>query len=82
MLDAKLSTTLCTDNRIVSKTTMTKELTLAMTHFNISNESLKKLVMGGFKRSFHPGSYVEKCNYIRKVKARYELLEKEFNLKA
>ncbi|HCM40379.1 MAG: adenosine deaminase [Bdellovibrionales bacterium GWB1_52_6] len=77
MLDARLSTTLCTDNRTVSKTTVTKEILLAAEHFNLHGKPLKSLLVYGFKRSFFPGTYAEKRKYVRTVLDRYELLEAE-----
>ena len=77
MLDAKLSTTLCTDNRTVSKTSVTKEILLAAEHFDIRGKALKSLLVYGFKRSFFPGTYAEKRKYVRSVLNRYELLETE-----
>lgn len=65
MLDNKLSTTLCTDNRTVSKTTVTDEVCLAMQGFGLSNGALKNCLIYGFKRSFFPGSYTHKRNYVR-----------------
>ncbi|OFZ55945.1 MAG: adenosine deaminase [Bdellovibrionales bacterium RIFOXYC1_FULL_54_43] len=82
MLEAKLSTTLCTDNRTVSKTSVTKEITLAMKNFNLKGDALKDLLVYGFKRSFFPGTYAEKRKYVRGVIDRYELVEKEYNKRA
>lgn len=78
MLEAELSTTICTDNRTVSKTTLTKELTLALQNFNLDRASFKKLIMRGFEKSFYPGSYKEKQQYISKILKSYELLEKQY----
>ncbi|NLF37972.1 adenosine deaminase family protein [bacterium] len=75
---ARLSTTLCTDNRTVSKTTVTKEIGLAVRHFNLSRVELKDIVIYGFKRSFFPGSYADKREYVRQVIDYYEKLEKEY----
>ncbi len=67
MLKEKLSTTLCTDNRTVSKTTVSKEIELAMEAFELSNAELNDLIIYGFKRSFYPGSYRDKRLYVRQV---------------
>ena len=77
MLDARLSATLCTDNRTVSKTSMTKETRLAMQNFNLEGKALKNLLIYGFKRSFFPGTYAEKRIYVRSVIERYEAVERE-----
>lgn len=64
MLEAGLSVAICTDNTLVSNTTVTKELMLAAETFDLSQKMIKKLVMYGIKRSFYPGSYLEKKKYI------------------
>ncbi len=72
MLDHNLSTTICTDNRTVSKTTVTKELLLALENFNLSPKDLRNIIVYGFKRSFFPGSYVKKRKYVRQCINYYE----------
>ncbi len=67
MLDRKLSATICTDNRLVSHTTVTQELRLAVDGFDMSRNQLRQTLIHGFKRSFFPGSYLEKRGYVRKV---------------
>lgn len=78
MLKSKLSTTICTDNRTVSKTNVSQEIALAIDAFNLDEDTLKDILVYGFKRSFFPGTYAEKRKYVRQVIDRYELLEKEF----
>jgi adenosine deaminase len=75
MLENNLSATLCTDNRLVSNTTVTRELALAVDHLPISRRQLRNLVIAGFKGSFYPGSYNEKRATIRRVIDRYDALE-------
>ena len=72
MLNRRLSVTLCTDNRLVSNTTMTNELKLATDTFHMDAEMLKDIIIYGFKRSFFPGSYLDKRNYVRQVIDYYE----------
>ena len=67
MRNTRLSTTICTDNRLISHTTVTDELTLAVDTFKLTPKELKNIIVYGFKRSFFPGSYVEKRAYVRKV---------------
>jgi len=81
MLENNLSTTFCTDNRTVSKTTMTKEIMLALEHFPLSENSLKKSIIHGFKRSFFPGSYIEKRQYVRQCIDYYEKVMGDFSSK-
>lgn len=77
MLNSNLSTTICTDNRTISKTNVTKELMLAIQNFNLTKDSLKTLLLHGFKRSFYPGTYAEKLNYIKQVAIRFDLLSNQ-----
>ena len=78
MLDNHLSTTICTDNRTVSKTSVTKEIMLAMQHFNLTGTTLEDVLIYGFKRSFYPGTYNDKRNYVNQIVERYKLLEKQY----
>lgn len=72
MLERKMSVVLCTDNRLVSNTTISKEIKLAVDNFNISPKTLKDIVLYGFKRSFYPGDYLEKREYIRQMMEYYD----------
>ena len=72
MIDERLSATLCTDNRLISKTSMTKELAIAVDAFNMTEANIRNTVIYGFKRSFFPGSYIEKRAYVRKIIDFYE----------
>lgn len=78
MLDNRLSVTFCTDNRLVSQTTSSKEFHLAVENFDMSRELLKNIVIYGFKRSFYPGKYSMKRKYVRSVINYYEAIEKKF----
>jgi len=76
-LEHDLSFTLCTDNRTVSNTTLSREIELAVTNFDISWKKLKDIVIYGFKRSFFPGSYKEKRAYVRQIIDYYEKIEEK-----
>jgi adenosine deaminase len=78
MREAGLSVTLCTDNRTVSNTTVTDEILKAVETFSINSQELKNIVAYGFKRSFYPGTYLKKRNYVRQVLDAYEAVEKQF----
>lgn len=67
MLEARMATTICTDNRLVSNTTVTDEYKLALDNFDIPLKRLKDIVAYGFKKSFYPGHYVEKRKYAKQV---------------
>ncbi len=67
MLDQRLSVTLCSDNRLVSRTTMTAEYQKAVDSFHISPTRLRRMLVYGFKRCFFPGSYRDKRAYVRRI---------------
>ena len=77
MLDHNISVSICTDNRLVSNTTVTKELQLLTESIPITRSQFRNIVLAGFKGSFYPGSYTDKRAYVRKVIDRYEHLERE-----
>lgn len=78
MLSHGLSVTLCTDNRTVSNTTMTNEIYQAINNFDLTPKQLKNILIYGYKRSFFPGTYLEKRHYVRKVIDYYETVEAAF----
>lgn len=80
MLDMNLSLCICTDNRLVSNTTVSNELELAIAGFDVAPKQLKNLLVYGFKRSFFYKPYSEKRRYVRTVIDYYERLEKEFGI--
>ena len=63
----RLSTTFCTDNRLVSNTTVTNEIARAVAAFELSPREVRDCLIYGFKRSFFPGTYLEKRAYVRSV---------------
>ncbi|MCA9545091.1 MAG: hypothetical protein KC613_11895, partial [Myxococcales bacterium] len=73
----RLSTTICTDNRTVSNTTVTRELMLAVEHLGLDQHDLKSIIVYGFKRSFMPGTYLEKRAYVRSIIDYYEQVAAE-----
>jgi adenosine deaminase len=74
MLDHELSVSICTDNRLVSNTSVTNELRLAIDKVKMTPRELRNVVIAGFKGSFFPGSYREKRHFVRQVIDRYEAL--------
>lgn len=77
MLARRMSATICTDNRLVSHTTVTRELALAAGAFDMSATQIKNTIIYGFKRSFFPGTYAEKRDYVRLASESYERIEAE-----
>jgi adenosine deaminase len=73
---ARISTTLCTDNRLMSNTSVTNELMLAVEHLGLDRHDLKSIVIYGFKRSFWPGDYLSKRQYVRQVIDHYDAVER------
>lgn len=67
MLDNRLATIICTDNRLVSRTTVSDEYKLALDTFDIPLKRLKDIVAYGFKKNFFPGNYVEKRAYAKQT---------------
>ena len=50
--DRGLRVTVNTDNRLMSNTTMTKELALCCEHLEFDLHEIKKLILNGFKSAF------------------------------
>jgi len=67
MLAARMSITICTDNRLVSHTTVTDELALAVQNFELTLKEVRNTLIHGFKRSFFPGTYAEKRAWVRRI---------------
>ena len=76
MIDHGLSVSVCTDNRLVSNTTVTREMGLICENAKLTAEELKRVVVAGFKGSFFPGTFAEKRKFVRQVVMRYEKLER------
>jgi len=82
MLERGLSVTLCTDNRLVSNTTVCKEYALALEHFPIDADTLRNIAIRGFKRSFYYHDYQAKKAYLHRVAAYYDAVAKSFGVAA
>ncbi len=78
MLDANLSVSICTDNRLVSRTSVTRELELVCNHLPVTPARLRNIILAGFKGSFFHGPYNEKRALVRQVINRYDALEKQY----
>lgn len=80
MLDNRMATTICTDNRLVSRTDVTTELKLATDNFNIPLKRLKDIIAYGFKKSFHPGTYVEKRQFAKENMIYFDKIAKKYGI--
>ncbi|RUO30623.1 adenosine deaminase family protein [Aliidiomarina sedimenti] len=67
MLENRLATIICTDNRLVSRTTVSDEYKLALDTFDVPLKRLKDIVAYGFKKNFFPGNYIEKRAYAKQT---------------
>ncbi len=77
MVKERISVTLCTDNRLVSRTTVTEELQKAQTAFELSPAEVRNVILHGFKRSFFAWGYREKRAYVRQVIDYYDRVSAE-----
>ena len=80
MIQDRLSVTLCTDNRLVSRTTVSNEFRRVVDAFDLSAAELRNTILHGFKRSFFPGSYKEKRAYVRQVIDYYDAITAQHGL--
>lgn len=78
MLEANLSVSICTDNRLVSRTSVTRELQLVCEQLPVTPARLRNIILAGFKGSFFPGPYAEKRALVRQIINRYEALEAQY----
>jgi len=81
MLKRNIAVAICTDNRLVSHTTVSHELGLVADELEVSVHQFRNLVLAGFKGAFFAGTYNEKRTYFRKILDRYLALEREFGLR-
>lgn len=78
MLDHRLSVVLCTDNRLVSHTTVSNEIRVAVDGLGVGHRQLRDIVIHGFKRSFYPGTYLDKRAYVRQAIDTYDAVIARF----
>lgn len=81
MLESHVPVTFCTDNRLVSNTTVSHELQLALEHFPIDAKRLKEIVLEGFKHSFYYRPFRQKQAYLRDIARYYDTVAREFGIK-
>ncbi|MDP6524675.1 MAG: adenosine deaminase family protein [Kiritimatiellia bacterium] len=77
MLEHDLSISICTDNRLVSHTTVSQELGLVARHMPVTRRQFRNLVIAGFKGSFFPAPYSEKRTYVRNMTYLYDALARD-----
>jgi adenosine deaminase len=64
-VDYGLRVTINTDNRLMSDTTVTKELHLCHQHYGWSLQTIKEIIIAGFKSAFMP--YREKADLVAEI---------------
>jgi adenosine deaminase len=64
-VDYGLRVTINTDNRLMSDTTVTKELALCHRHYGWSLQTIKEIIIDGFKSAFMP--YREKADLVAEI---------------
>ncbi|CAN5848508.1 adenosine deaminase [soil metagenome] len=64
-VDYGLRVTINTDNRLMSNTTVTKELHLCHQHYGWSLQTIKEIIIAGFKSAFMP--YREKADLLAEI---------------
>ncbi len=67
MYNNRIATVICTDNRLVSRTTVTQEYELALSAVDVPLKRLKDMVAYGFKKNFFAGDYIAKRAYAKQV---------------
>ncbi len=72
MISHDLSVSVCTDNRLVSRTSVSQELERIVEAIPLSKMQFRNLITAGFKGSFFPGGYSRKRNYVRQMMQRYD----------
>ena len=77
MMAHRLAVTIGTDNRLVSHTTLTREIALVTEAFSLDLRALRNLVLAGFKAAFFPGSYAEKRIYVAQAAAQFDRIAAE-----
>lgn len=74
LLDHKIPAVICTDNRLISHTNLTKEYTLVASGLELTPPQMQEFALAGFIHSFFPGSQTEKSAYIGKVETLVETI--------
>ncbi len=82
MIARRMSISICTDNRLVSNTTVCNEIEKFLQAFPVSNLELKNIIIYGFKRSFSSMPYPQKRAYVHRIIEYYEKVERQFKEKA
>jgi len=80
MIENNLAVSICTDNRLVSNTTVTKELELVTDAFGLNPEQLRNLIVAGFKGGFFAKGYKAKRKFVRRMLCLFEKKAADFGI--
>lgn len=72
MLAHRLSVSVCTDNRLVSRTSVTDELARITDAIPVALPQFRNIITAGFKGSFFAGGYSCKREYVRQMLDRFD----------
>lgn len=78
MLENRIATVICTDNRLVSSTTLSDEYKLALDNFPIPLKRLKDMVAYGFKKNFFPDTYIKKRAYAKHTLEYFDIIARKY----
>ena len=78
-LTHRIRTTICTDNRLVSNTTVSKELYIAAKIFNLDMDHIKLIIMHGFNSPLHNSYYPDAPNAYNGLRTLRNQVERELN---
>ncbi len=67
MIDYGIAVAVCTDNTLVSHTTLSRELALVAETCSLDSARFKQLVLAGFKGAFYHGSYAAKRKFVKRA---------------
>ncbi len=81
MYDNRIATVICTDNRLVSRTTVTQEYELALSAVDMPLKRLKDIVAYGFKKNFFAGDYIAKRAYAKQALQYFDKVAADFNVR-
>ncbi|MFU8780132.1 MAG: adenosine deaminase family protein [Kiritimatiellia bacterium] len=72
MIAHSFSVSVCTDNRLVSRTSVTDELERITQAIPLTLQEFRNIIAAGFKGSFFAGGYKRKRVYVRQMLERFE----------
>ncbi len=79
-VDYGIRVTINTDNRLITDTTVSKELLLCHKHYGWSLDQIKEIVIAGFKSAFMP--HREKVDMLRRVTRELDKIQAPANAKS